>query len=70
MTVSIMQITLLLMFLNDVFGRAVPIRFIDVSQSIGGRLDSVSLEKEDLWFIESLLCAVNALYWKVTCYLC
>lgn len=53
MTVSIMQITLLLMFLNDVFGRAVPVRFTDVSQSIGGRLDSVSLEEKDLWFIES-----------------
>lgn len=69
MTVSIMQITLLLIFPNDMFGRAVPIRFIGVSQSIRGRLDSVSLE-EDLWFIESLLCAVNALYWKVPCYLC
>lgn len=69
MTVSIMQITLLLVFPNDMFGRAAPIRFSGVSQSIRGSLDSVSLE-EDLWFIESLLCAVNGLYWKVPCYLC
>lgn len=51
MTVSIMQITLLLIFPNDMFGRAVPIRFIGVG-SMRGRLDSVSLE-EDLWLLRA-----------------